>query len=292
MEQYDFKNEIIDKNGNKLNILDVYNFKKLQEKFIKESNYSQNTIKTYITIITNFNNYLETQKYIYSKKEFIAIFKEYIETLNSSPSYEYLITVVIKKFLKFNNIDFLDSITPKKVNKSPTFLTPQEIKKLLNITWDENTESEYHIITKIRDKLIITLLYSPGLKVSELINLTINNINFKEQIITIKNKNTKRSVLIDNDTQYLIKEYLNRKKESNSYLITNKKGNQLTPRYIQLMIKKYANKVGINKKITPTILRHSYAVHLLNQDVNIKTIQQLLGHNNLSTTEIYSKHRN
>ncbi len=292
MEQYDFKNEIIDKNGNKLNILDVYNFKKLQEKFIKESNYSQNTIKTYITIITNFNNYLETQKYIYSKKEFIAIFKEYIETLNSSPSYEYLITVVIKKFLKFNNIDFLDSITPKKVNKSPTFLTPQEIKKLLNITWDENTESEYHIITKIRDKLIITLLYSPGLKVSELINLTINNINFKEQIITIKNKNTKRSVLIDNDTQYLIKEYLNRKKESNSYLITNKKGNQLTPRYIQLMIKKYANKAGINKKITPTILRHSYAVHLLNQDVNIKTIQQLLGHNNLSTTEIYSKHRN
>lgn len=292
MEQYDFKNEIIDKNGNKLNILDVYNFKKLQEKFIKESNYSQNTIKTYITIINNFNNYLETQKYIYSKKEFIAIFKEYIETLNSSPSYEYLITVVIKKFLKFNNIDFLDSITPKKVNKSPTFLTPQEIKKLLNITWDENTESEYHIITKIRDKLIITLLYSPGLKVSELINLTINNINFKEQIITIKNKNTKRSVLIDNDTQYLIKEYLNRKKESNSYLITNKKGNQLTPRYIQLMIKKYANKAGINKKITPTILRHSYAVHLLNQDVNIKTIQQLLGHNNLSTTEIYSKHRN
>lgn len=292
MEQYDFKNEIIDKNGNKLNILDVYNFKKLQEKFIKESNYSQNTIKTYITIITNFNNYLETQKYIYSKKEFIAIFKEYIETLNSSPSYEYLITVVIKKFLKFNNIDFLDSITPKKVNKSPTFLTPQEIKKLLNITWDENTESEYHIITKIRDKLIITLLYSPGLKVSELINLTINNINFKEQIITIKNKNTKRSVLIDNDTQYLIKEYLNRKKESYNYLITNKKGNQLTPRYIQLMIKKYANKAGINKKITPTILRHSYAVHLLNQDVNIKTIQQLLGHNNLSTTEIYSKHRN
>lgn len=292
MEQYDFKNEIIDKNGNKLNILDVYNFKKLQEKFIKESNYSQNTIKTYITIITNFNNYLETQKYIYSKKEFIAIFKEYIETLNSSPSYEYLITVVIKKFLKFNNIDFLDSITPKKVNKSPTFLTPQEIKKLLNITWDENTESEYHIITKIRDKLIITLLYSPGLKVSELINLTIDNINFKEQIITIKNKNTKRSVLIDNDTQYLIKEYLNRKKESYNYLITNKKGNQLTPRYIQLMIKKYANKAGINKKITPTILRHSYAVHLLNQDVNIKTIQQLLGHNNLSTTEIYSKHRN
>lgn len=292
MEQYDFENEIIDKNGNKLNILDVYNFKKLQEKFIKESNYSQNTIKTYITIITNFNNYLETQKYIYNKNEFIAIFKEYIENLNLSPSYEYLIIVVIKKFLKSNNIDFLDSITPKKVKQTPIFLTPQEIKKLLNITWDENTESEYHIITKIRDKLIITLLYSPGLKVSELINLTIDNINFKEQIITIKNKNTKRSVLIDNDTQYLIKEYLNRKEEQNSYLITNKKGNQLTPRYIQLMIKKYAEKAGINKKITPTILRHSYAIHLLNQDVNIKTIQQLLGHNNLSTTEVYSKHHN
>lgn len=301
MEAYDFKNEIIDNNGNKLNILDVYNFNKIKENYItslKTNNYSQNTIKTYSSIIQKFTDYLRQQITIYNEKEFIEYFNKYIDDLkivkNVSANYIYLVTVVIKKFLEFNNIHFLDSIIiPKRTKSSPNFLTENEVKILLNsITWDENFDSNFRIITKLRDKLIVTLLYSSGLRVSELINLTINDIDFKEKKMNINGKNNNRIIFLNNSSILLLEKYLQKRTKKSKYLIVNKSGNPLTSRYVQLMIKRYGEKSGLNKKITPQILRHSYATHLLKQGVNIKIIQQLLGHSNLSTTQIYTQNKN
>lgn len=301
METYDFKNEIIDKNGNKINILDVYNFNKIKENYItslKNNNYSQNTIKTYSSIIHKFTTYLKNQIAIYNEKEFIKYFNSYIlylkQVKNVSQNYIYLVTVVVKKFLEFNNIHFLDSITtPKRIKSPPNFLTQKEVKQLLDsITWDENSDSDFRIITKLRDKLIVTLLYSSGLRVSELINLTVDNVNFKGKQLSIVGKNNSRVILLDESTKQLIQKYLEKRTQKSNYLVVNKSGNPLTPRYVQLMIKKYGNESGIEKKITPHILRHSYATHLFEQGVNIKIIQQLLGHSNLSTTQIYSQDAN
>ena len=301
METYDFKNEIIDKNGNKINILDVYNLNKIKESYItslKNNNYSQNTIKTYSSIIHKFTTYLKNQIAIYNEKEFIKYFNSYIlylkQVKNVSQNYLYLVTVVVKKFLEFNNIHFLDSITtPKRIKSPPNFLTQKEVKQLLDsITWDENSDSDFRIITKLRDKLIVTLLYSSGLRVSELINLTVGNINFEGKQLSIVGKNNSRVILLDESTKQLIQKYLEKRTQKSNYLVVNKSGNPLTPRYVQLMIKKYGNESGIEKKITPHILRHSYATHLFEQGVNIKIIQQLLGHSNLSTTQIYSQDAN
>ena len=301
METYDFKNEIIDKNGNKINILDGYNFNKIKESYItslKNNNYSQNTIKTYSSIIHKFTTYLKNQIAIYNEKEFIKYFNSYIlylkQVKNVSQNYIYLVTVVVKKFLEFNNIHFLDSITtPKRIKSPPNFLTQKEVKQLLDsITWDENSDSDFRIITKLRDKLIVTLLYSSGLRVSELINLTVDNVNFEGKQLSIVGKNNSRVILLDESTKQLIQKYLEKKTQKSNYLVVNKSGNPLTPRYVQLMIKKYGNESGIEKKITPHILRHSYATHLFEQGVNIKIIQQLLGHSNLSTTQIYSQDAN
>lgn len=301
METYDFKNEIIDKNGNKINILDVYNFNKIKENYItslKNNNYSQNTIKTYSSIIHKFTTYLKNQIAIYNEKEFIKYFNSYIlylkQVKNVSQNYLYLVTVVVKKFLEFNNIHFLDSITtPKRIKSPPNFLTQKEVKQLLDsITWDENSDSDFRIITKLRDKLIVTLLYSSGLRVSELINLTVDNVNFEGKQLSIVGKNNSRVILLDESTKQLIQKYLEKRTQKSNYLVVNKSGNPLTPRYVQLMIKKYGNESGIEKKITPHILRHSYATHLFEQGVNIKIIQQLLGHSNLSTTQIYSQDAN
>jgi integrase/recombinase XerD len=301
MEKYDFKNEIIDKNGNKINILDVYNFNKIKENyiiFLKDNNYSQNTIKTYSSIIEKFTNYLKSQIAIYNEKEFVKYFNNYIIHLkqdkNLSQNYIYLVTVVVKKFLEFNNIHFLDSITtPKRIKTSPNVLTQKEVKQLLDcIIWNEDTDSDFRILTKTRDKLIIRLLYSLGLRVSELINLTVDNVNFEELKLTIVSKNNCRVILLDKTTKQLIQKYLEKRTHESKYLVVNKNGNQLTPRYIQLMIKKYGKESGIQKKITPHVLRHSYAAHLLEQGVNIKIIQQLLGHSNLSTTQIYNQYAN
>lgn len=301
METYDFKNEIIDKNGNKINILDVYNFNKIKENYItslKDNNYSQNTIKTYSSIIHKFTTYLKNQIAIYNEKEFIKFFNGYIihlkQVKNVSQNYIYLVTVVIKKFLEFNNIHLLDSIAiPKRTKPSPNFLTQKEVKQLLDsITWDENSDSDFRVITKIRDKLIVTLLYSSGLRVSELINLTIDDVNFEEKQLSIVSRNNSRVILLDKSSNQLIQKYLKKRTQKSKYLVVNKSGNQLTPRYVQLMIKKYGNESGIKKKITPHILRHSYATHLLEQGVNIKIIQEILGHSNLSTTQIYNQHIN
>lgn len=301
METYDFKNEIIDKNGNKINILDVYNFNKIKENYItslKDNNYSQNTIKTYSSIIHKFTTYLKNQIAIYNEKEFIKFFNGYIihlkQVKNVSQNYIYLVTVVIKKFLEFNNIHFLDLIAiPKRTKPSPNFLTQKEVKQLLDsITWDENSDSDFRVITKIRDKLIVTLLYSSGLRVSELINLTIDDVNFEEKQLSIVSRNNSRVILLDKSSNQLIQKYLKKRTQKSKYLVVNKSGNQLTPRYVQLMIKKYGNESGIKKKITPHILRHSYATHLLEQGVNIKIIQEILGHSNLSTTQIYNQHIN
>ncbi len=301
METYDFKNEIIDKNGNKINILDVYNFNKIKENYItslKDNNYSQNTIKTYSSIIHKFTTYLKNQIAIYNEKEFIKYFNSYIlylkQVKNVSQNYIYLVTVVVKKFLEFNNIHFLDSITtPKRIKSPPNFLTQKEVKQLLDsITWDENSDSDFRIITKLRDKLIVTLLYSSGLRVSELINLSVDNVNFEGKQLSIVGKNNSRVILLDESTKQLIQKYLEKRTQKSNYLVVNKSGNPLTPRYVQLMIKKYGNESGIEKKITPHILRHSYATHLFEQGVNIKIIQQLLGHSNLSTTQIYSQDAN
>lgn len=301
METYDFKNEIIDKNGNKINILDVYNFNKIKESyitFLKNNNYSQNTIKTYSSIIHKFTTYLKNQIAIYNEKEFIKYFNSYIlylkQVKNVSQNYIYLVTVVVKKFLEFNNIHFLDSITtPKRIKSPPNFLTQKEVKQLLDsITWDENSDSDFRIITKLRDKLIVTLLYSSGLRVSELINLTVDNVNFEGKQLSIVGKNNSRVILLDESTKQLIQKYLEKRTQKSNYLVVNKSGNPLTPRYVQLMIKKYGNESGIEKKITPHILCHSYATHLFEQGVNIKIIQQLLGHSNLSTTQIYSQDAN
>ncbi|WP_338147349.1 site-specific tyrosine recombinase/integron integrase [Methanobrevibacter smithii] len=274
---------------------------KIKESYItslKNNNYSQNTIKTYSSIIHKFTTYLKNQIAIYNEKEFIKYFNSYIlylkQVKNVSQNYIYLVTVVVKKFLEFNNIHFLDSITtPKRIKSPPNFLTQKEVKQLLDsITWDENSDSDFRIITKLRDKLIVTLLYSSGLRVSELINLTVDNVNFEGKQLSIVGKNNSRVILLDESTKQLIQKYLEKRTQKSNYLVVNKSGNPLTPRYVQLMIKKYGNESGIEKKITPHILRHSYATHLFEQGVNIKIIQQLLGHSNLSTTQIYSQDAN
>ncbi len=296
-EYQKFSEPLYDKNGNKINILNYFNFNEMIEDYLIEleiSNYSLNTIKTYKSIINNFHKFLKKQTKLYDEKQFLRAFKKYIQYLkrnkNVTQNYIYLVTVVIKKFLEYNHIYFLDEIiAPKRTKSLPKSLNEKEVKSLLlAIDWDEN-ENKSKIITKMRDKLILTLLYSTGLRVSELVNLIVKDIDFEERTILIRGKGDKdRVVLFDKNTKNLILKYLNLREHENKYLFVNKKGAPITPRYIQLMIKKYGEKAGIKKKITPHILRHSYATHLLKNGVDIRVIQQLLGHASLSTTQIYT----
>jgi integrase/recombinase XerD len=137
--------------------------------------------------------------------------------------------------------------------------------------------------------VILALLYSSGLRVSELVYLHTDNVDLRERTIRIRGKGEKdRIVLFDDTTKSLIKEYIEKKDDDTPFLFVNRSGNHLTPRYIQMMIKDHAKAAGIKKRVTPHILRHSFATHLLKNGVDIRAIQQLLGHANLSTTQIYT----
>ena len=179
-------------------------------------------------------------------------------------------------------------ILPKKEKHIPTFLSIDEIKNLLSV-FDETKPTEY------RDKTMVLVMYSAGLRVSELINLEKRSINFEEKLITLKGKGNKERFVPLN---YLALEYLNNYLSQNKnnkvfskskYLFINKKdGKPLTRQYFFVELNKYAKRAGIDKKISPHTLRHSFATHLLENGADLRVVQELLGHSKIETTQIYT----
>ncbi|MGL4670433.1 MAG: tyrosine-type recombinase/integrase [Methanobacteriaceae archaeon] len=301
-------------------------------------NYSINTIKTYRSIINNFYKYLKEQNDLTDERRFLRAFKRYIQYLKRekqvSQNYIYLVTVATKKFLEFNEIHYLDEVkAPKRTKSLPKSLNELEVTDLIDsIKYNGEGMSDFQKNTQLRNKLILTLLYASGLRISELISIIIKEIDFEERTILVRGKGEKdRIVLFDSRTKDLMVEYIdlraryfnnkynsdnssdinnngsiitsniaekksdkNKKNKAtvksnkNEYLFLNRQGTRLSPRYVQMMIKEHGEEIGIKKKVTPHVLRHSFATHLLKNGVDIRVIQQLLGHSNLSTTQIYT----
>ena len=279
--------------------LEEIDFEDIIEDYILEmdiQSYSENTLKTYSSILHSFYKFLLTEKRLNDEKGLLRSFKKYLQHLKRdnevSQNYLYLVTVVIKKFFEFAEIDFKEEIkAPKRTKSLPKSLNEQEAYDLIHAMDDlyDPDKNNPQNISRLRNKLILTLLYSTGLRVSELTKLEIKHIDYQERTIRVRGKGEKdRIVIFDEETLDLIGEYLEKRGVDNKYLFVNQRNNTLTSRYIQYMIKEYAKKAGIERKVTPHILRHSFATHLLKNGVDIRAIQQLLGHSNLSTTQIYT----
>lgn len=179
-------------------------------------------------------------------------------------------------------------ILPKKEKHIPTFLSIDEIKNLLSV-FDETKQTEY------RDKTMVLVMYSAGLRVSELINLEKRSINFEEKLITLKGKGNKERfvplnyIALEYLNNYLSKNKNNKVFSKSKYLFINKKdGKPLTRQYFFVELNKYAKRAGIDKKISPHTLRHSFATHLLENGADLRVVQELLGHSKIETTQIYT----
>jgi integrase/recombinase XerD len=280
------------------NILDAFDFPEMIEDYLIEleiRNYSQNTIKTYKSIITNFYRFLLNEKDLYDERLVLRAFKRYIRHLKRdkdvSQNYIYLVTVVVKKFFEFGGIGVLKEVkTPKRTKSLPKSLNEDEVQRLIHAMDGGSNGSTHHSeFLKLRNKVILALLYSSGLRVSELVTLRTDSVDLRERTLRIRGKGEKdRIVLFDDETKEMLEGYLAKRTCDSEYLFVNRSENHLTPRYIQMMIKDYAKAAGIKKRVTPHILRHSFATHLLKNGVDIRAIQQLLGHSNLSTTQIYT----
>jgi len=176
---------------------------------------------------------------------------------------------------------------PKISQRMPTFLSIEDVEALLEVpdlTKDEG----------LRDKAMLEVMYSSGLRVSELLNLTRDQINHSRNIIKVMGKGQKERVIPISDfaLEYLNKYYLEvRSKNKGSrtkYIFLNRQGQPITRQYFHRKIKEYALQAGIYANVSPHTLRHSFATHLLENGCELRAVQEMLGHSNIATTQIYT----
>jgi len=187
----------------------------------------------------------------------------------AAASLKFFYTEILKK-------EFSQVKIPKKERKLPEVLTKEEVRKLIDGS------------DNLKSRLIISLLYSSGLRVSELVNLKKDDLNLQDKIGWVrKGKGGKdRLFSLSSNLAVELKEYLEMKGDDKIYIFSKDK--PLTTRNIQKIIKGTRIRTGINKKVTPHTLRHSFATHLLEQGTDIRLIQSMLGHSSLNTTQLYT----
>lgn len=208
----------------------------------------------------------------------------YLTVLNSF--YRYLIFM---DKLDSNPCDGIKS--PKLEKKLPTYLTSEEVDKLLNMRLTKPID--------YRNKAMLELIYATGARISEITNLELNQIDYDECIIRVTGKGKKDRIIPFGDTAAeALKEYIYNyrifliKNETCNHVFINKNGAKISRQMVFKILKNLAKKAGIEKDISPHTLRHSFATNLLNNGADLRVIQELLGHENLETTEIYSHLQN
>ena len=261
-----------------------------------DKRYSDLTVESYRTEIKGYLDFFK-EKNIKVKNIKNSDIKDYLTYIKKGETSERTLAhnvSVIRTFYKFlltqkvierNPTEFLE--LPKLRKKLPTVLSKEEVEKLLDIDLTD--------CYSYRNKAMLELLYSTGLRVSELVNLELSNIDLESCTIkTIGKGNKERIIPISDYALYYVEKYINEyrgsmlKKGVNNYVFINNHGNVMTRQGFFKIIKKLASEKDIKTPISPHTLRHSFATHLLDYGADLRSIQEMLGHSNLSTTQIYT----
>ncbi len=254
--------------------------KKFKDKLIIE-NYSEQTIRNYVSALKLFLEYIcklnvkevtdkEIQDYLYYCKT--------EKTYSFSSMKQVIATIRYLYFNVFNKpVPESLNINLRKPNILPTVLSLKDISKILKVT------------NNLKHKTILVLIYSAGLRLGELINLEIGDIDSESMKIHIKNAKGKkdRYVMLSNNVLELLREYYKVYKPK-KYIIEGQNGGKYSSKSVQSVFKRALKKAGIKKKASVHTLRHSFATHLLDEGTDIRYIQELLGHKRLETTQIYT----
>lgn len=273
----------------------------IKDKFIEylnvEKRYSSKTLENYSidlnTFITfceevkiynykditydNLRNYLE---FLYNKNYSNKTISRHISSLKSF--FKYLIN---NNYIKENHTELLS--LPKSELRLPNYLNNIDLEDLIN-TPDKDTKAGK------RDRLILEMFYSTGIRLSELVNIKISDIDFNNNMIKIKGKGNKdRYVFFGNNCSKYLKDYLENSrpfyiKSENEYLFVSQKGNKLSTSGVEYIVDKILKISDLKVHITPHVLRHTFATHMLNEGANLMTVKELLGHTSITTTGIYT----
>ncbi len=266
------------------------------EKFIRymeiEKNYSRHTVLNYKLDLRDFNKFLagtDLEKVDYlALRKYLAVLKE--KNLGSrtvgrrlSALRSFFRFLSREGYLKTNPILMLSS--PKLDKHLPSFMTEQEVYKLIESAFAKN-ESD---LLGLRDRAILEAFYSSGLRISELVGLNLEDVDFISGILKIRGKGKKeRIVPIGQSALSAMRKYLERRKKQTDAVFLNNHSRRITTRGVGDIVEKYLRAAGIKPGVSAHTFRHSFATHLLNRGADLRTVQELLGHVNLSTTQIYT----
>jgi len=254
--------------------------KKYKELLIQKR-YSNNTQRIYCNYFKDFNSYFKDNELDKLTTEQINNYiLDLIQSKKISISQQNQRINAIKFYYEKilgRNKQYYALHRPNKEHKLPKVLSKNEVKKILTSS------------NNLKHHCILLLIYSAGLRRSELINLKVSDINSERMIVNIVNAKGKkdRISLFSENTLKLLREYYKKYKPAN-YLFEGMKGGKYSPTSVAKILKKTALKAGLQKNVTPHMLRHSFATHLLEQGTDLRYIQELLGHNSSKTTEIYT----
>ncbi len=256
-----------------------------------ERKLSDNTLKSYLNDLKEFDiyfnqdlknkSYKDIQNYLSTiQDKNTRTISHYITVINSF--YTFLVNDGIIKENPCTNIK-----SPKLPKTLPNFLTEEEVDKLLDI----NLKTPYDY----RNKAMLEILYATGLRISELCNLKITDVDMNNEIIRVYGKGKKERIIPVSDyalsfLDNYIKNYRNEilKDKISDYLFISNVQDKISRQGFFKIIKKECSRAGIEKNVSPHVLRHSFATHLLSNGADIRVIQELLGHSNIVTTEIYT----
>jgi site-specific recombinase XerD len=282
------------------------NIKELKKRYLEyleiEKGSSQRTLENYNRYLNRFLAWSEIKTPKEITKELIRQYHLYLNRLNEGKlkkvTQNYHL-IALRGFLRYFIKEDVESLSPEKIELAKTtqkeieVLSENELKRLLEIPLLQNKGSAQ--IIKLRDKAILETLFSTGLRVSELCNLDKDKVNLEKNEFTVKGKGGKiRIVFLSDESKKAIKNYFDKRTDVDpaAFVRIKRTGKRddlrLTPRSVQRIVQKWAIRAGITKQITPHTLRHAFATDLLAGGADLRSVQALLGHANVSTTQIYT----
>ncbi|MEL0004161.1 MAG: site-specific tyrosine recombinase/integron integrase [Opitutales bacterium] len=276
------------------------------DKFIRflsgEKRYSDYTLRNYLHAIRSFISWLDDhKKQVRISEVNQSLARDYIiesQQIRSKRTVRNHISA-LRSFYQFcqsrnylNNNPFRNLTLPKLEKKLPVFLSQEELIQLLEAPLKLDISSPHAEMIRVRDRIIMELLYGGGLRVSEVVGLNHGDLDLPKSLVRILGKGRKERVVpIPERTSSLLisfRENFCLDASSSSPLFTSSKAQRLTSRNVQLRLKKYLAFCQLPQDVTPHKLRHSFATHLLDNGADLRSVQELLGHSSLSTTQVYT----
>lgn len=283
-------------------------FEKAKTDFLEyleiEQNRSQKTIRNYDHYLTRLSDYAGDINVADITPELVRKWRLWLNRLGTNTSDELGVStlnyhlIALRSFLKFCAKRNINTLTADKIElartkrKQVTFLTPEELQRLF-------AQTKIETLPGLRDRAILELLFSSGLRVSELVGLNRDHINLKRREFMVRGKGQKdRPIFISEAAAGWVQQYIDKRPDNSQPLFVRYSGTKqtdtsgdykrLTARSIQRMVSRYAVLAGITKHVSPHTLRHSFATDLLMNGADLRSVQAMLGHSNIATTQIYT----